>query len=88
MPSLKKLLEKILLGQSDKSLRFDDVPRVLARLGFQERIKGSHHIFHHDRLPEIVNLQPAAGGLAKPYQVRQLRNIILQYGLVLPESEE
>ena len=48
--------------------------------GFAERIRGSHHIFVRPDLIEIVNIQ-ARGNQAKPYQVRQIRQLILRYGL-------
>ena len=49
-------------------------------LGFQVRIRGSHHIFTRAGVSEILNLQ-AIGANAKPYQVRQVRQVILKYGL-------
>jgi hypothetical protein len=49
-------------------------------LGFDERIRGSHHIFTKDGIEEILNLQPK-GANAKPYQVKQMRNVILKYKL-------
>jgi hypothetical protein len=53
---------------------------MLYRLGFEERIKGSHHIFTKKGIVEILNLQPK-GAKAKPYQVKQARNVILKYKL-------
>jgi len=50
------------------------------RLGFSERIHGSHHIFYREDIPEILNLQPKQGK-AKPYQAKQVRHIILKYDL-------
>ena len=44
------------------------------------RTKGSHHIFTKEGIPEILNLQPK-GSAAKPYQVRQVRGVILKYRL-------
>jgi len=52
--------------------------QLLARLGFEERLRGSHHIFARDGMEEILNLQPK-GGKAKPYQVKQVRNILVKY---------
>jgi len=54
--------------------------QLLKRLGFQERIKGGHHIFFRDGVAEILNLQPHAGK-CKPYQVKQVRNVIINYRL-------
>jgi len=45
MATYKKLLEKLLTGRSDANIRFDDLRNLLAWLGFEERSKGSHHIF-------------------------------------------
>ena len=74
----KKALEKILRGTSDANIFFDDLRRVLQDLGFSERIRGSHHIFSRDGVEEILNLQPR-GNKAKPYQVKQVRHVILKY---------
>ena len=73
-------LERILRGASDANIRFDDLRRLLRRMGFVERIKGSHHIFTRDGVEEILNLQPR-GSMAKPYQVKQVRKILVQYKL-------
>ena len=54
--------------------------QLLKRLGFAERIKGSHHIFSREGVVEILNLQPN-GNKCKPYQVKQVRNVIINYGL-------
>ncbi|MBI5598941.1 MAG: type II toxin-antitoxin system HicA family toxin [Deltaproteobacteria bacterium] len=77
----QKIIEKILTGLSDRNIRFDDLRRVLARLGFDERIKGDHHIFTREGVMEILNIQPLKDGKAKPYQVKQVRNVILGYQL-------
>jgi len=79
-----KLLEKILLGTSDANIPFDGLCQLLHRLGFQARVRGGHHIFYQDGIEEILNLQPR-GASAKPYQVKQVRNLILKYKL--PEEE-
>ena len=77
-----KLLARLLSGTADRAFRFDDLCALLRRLGFAERQRGgSHHIFTRDGVPEILNLQPRGGGEAKPYQVRQVREVVLKYGL-------
>ena len=53
---------------------------MLFRLGFSERVRGSHHIFSRPGVEEILNIQPKRGN-AKPYQVRQVRTVIAKYGL-------
>ncbi len=75
-----KVLDKVLRGTSDANIAFDDLCRLLRRIGFDERIRGSHHIFAKEGVEEILNLQPK-GANAKPYQVRQVRNVILKYKL-------
>ena len=57
-------------GPSDAGIRFDDLCSILRRLGFAERVRGSHHIFTRDGITEILNIQPR-GSMAKPYQVKQ-----------------
>ena len=73
-----KLLDKILRGTSDANIRFAELCQLLRNLGFKERIRGSHHIYTKEKVEEILNLQPK-GGMSKPYQVKQVRNIILKY---------
>jgi predicted RNA binding protein YcfA (HicA-like mRNA interferase family) len=78
----EKLLAKVLQGTSDANISFAGLCRLLKVLGFVQRIRGSHHIFAKDGVEEILNLQPK-GSKAKPYQVKQVRNIILRYKLTL-----
>ena len=85
MPNPKRILELILLGRSDSNIEFNDVRRLLDSLGFIERIKGSHHIFAKAGIAEIINIQPK-GNKAKSYQVRQIRNIILNYKLGIDDE--
>lgn len=82
-----KLLIKILRGTSDKNIDFEELRNLLLRLGFEERIKGSHHILTKGGIEEILNLQPKSGN-AKSYQVKQVRNIIVKYQLNVNEDEK
>ena len=75
-----KLLERILHAASDANIPFRQMCQLLKKLGFEERIRGSHHIFAKDGVEEIINLQ-SKGSKAKPYQVKQVRNLILKYKL-------
>jgi hypothetical protein len=59
---------------------FDDLRALLRRLSFAERIKGSHHIFTREGVDAILNLQPR-GSMAKPYQVKQVRQVLVRYKL-------
>ncbi len=52
MGKYEKLLEDILIGKSDSNLSFEQVCKLLTRLGFSSRIKGSHHIFYMDKVDE------------------------------------
>jgi predicted RNA binding protein YcfA (HicA-like mRNA interferase family) len=81
MGKLEKILDQILRGESDQNVAFDDLLFLLESLGFEKRIKGSHHVFSKDGIEEIVNIQPS-GSKAKPYQVKQLRNVLVKYKLV------
>lgn len=76
MGSAQKLLERILRGDADANIAFSGMVRLLRRLGFEERIKGSHHIFYRQGIEEILNLQ-ADGNKCKPYQVKQVRNVTI-----------
>jgi hypothetical protein len=80
MTQTKKFLEKILRGDADANIDFNGVVSALKKMGFQERIKGDHHIFSKDGVEEILNLQPKAAK-AKAYQIKQVRVLILKYKL-------
>jgi hypothetical protein len=86
MVKREKILEKILRGTSDANIPFEDLRWLLLQFGFQERIRGDHHIYFRDGVVEIVNLQPK-GAKAKPYQVKQVRNLILKYKLAGEEDD-
>lgn len=80
MSQYEKLLLSILSGTQDRNISFSDLQTVLDRLGFQCRVRGDHFIYTKDGVEEIINIQPI-GNKAKPYQVKQVRNIILKYQL-------
>lgn len=86
MGRLHKILDAVLDGRSDGNLPFRDLCLLLIRLGFDERIRGSHHIFTRPDVEDILNLQPRRG-CAKPYQVRQVRKTLLKYGLRLTHGD-
>jgi len=75
-----KLLDRILRGTADANIPFTELCQLLRRLGFNERVRGNHHIFTKESVEEILNLQPK-GAQAKPYQVKQVRKVILKYRL-------
>ena len=85
MPSPKKTLQKVLSGKSDANIRFKDLRQLLIYLGFDERVRSSHHIFRKAGVIDKINLQ-SDGNKAKSYQVRQVRKAILKYELGGDES--
>jgi predicted RNA binding protein YcfA (HicA-like mRNA interferase family) len=81
MARLNRVLEQVLEGRG--VVAFRDLERLLAALGFRlARISGSHRIYVHPRVPRPFSVQPI-GKDAKPYQVRQLRDIIREFELTL-----
>lgn len=80
MRKYNKLLIQILRGASDANIPFDGLCGLLRHMGFDERVRGSHHIYSKEGVEEIINLQPL-GARAKAYQVKQVRGIILKYKL-------
>ncbi len=80
----RKLLQKLLSGS--KNIRFSEAVTCAKVFGFQlSRITGDHQIYVHPEVPELVNLQDVAGK-AKPYQVKQLLQIIERYNLRLEDE--
>src|SRR5215217_6590821 len=77
-----KLLRRLLSGASDQTIRFEELCALLERLGFGVRRRGgSHRVFFREGVAEILNLQPRPDGTAKPYQVRQVREVVVRHGL-------
>jgi predicted RNA binding protein YcfA (HicA-like mRNA interferase family) len=78
MSQFEKLMQKL---NSGKSLTFSETQLILKKLGFTlARVSGSHHIYTHPLLDRPVNMQPV-GKDAKPYQLKQIRDIISELGL-------
>lgn len=79
----RKLLRKLLAGS--KNIRFSEATACAEAFGFRlSRINGSHHIYVHPEIPELVNLQNV-GGKVKPYQIKQLLQLIETYNLHMEE---
>ncbi|HBI71636.1 MAG TPA: toxin HicA [Lachnospiraceae bacterium] len=78
MGTYDKFFRSIMSGQNDKNISFNDFRKFILSLGFNERIKGDHFIYSKEGIEEILNIQPN-GNKAKPYQVKQVRNIVLKY---------
>lgn len=81
-----KLLRRALSGS--KSLRFDELVGLVGAFGFRlSRVNGSHHIFVHKGIPELLNIQNV-GGEAKPYQIKQFLRLVERYNLKLGDEGE
>ena len=86
IPTLKpdRLLRRLSEG-AVRNVRFDDLIHLVEELGFErKRVSGSHHIFIHPEIPNILSLQ-SVGGEAKPYQVRQVMSLVERYDLRIRE---
>ncbi len=82
----KRLLQKVLSGS--KNIKFNELVGLLEAMGFVRiRVNGSHQVFKHPNVAELVNIQ-SAHGEAKPYQVRQVVELIEAYDLSLDNTEE
>jgi predicted RNA binding protein YcfA (HicA-like mRNA interferase family) len=80
----QKLLRKALAGS--KNIRFADFVSLVEAFGFvRVRTSGSHHIFEHPNVNELVNLQNKKGK-AKPYQIKQFLELVELYNLELEDS--
>ena len=80
----RKTLDKALAGS--KNIRFADMVGLVQAFGFRlSRVRGSHHIFVHPDLPELLNLQKVAGK-AKPYQIRQFLRLVEGYNLKMGDE--
>ena len=85
MTKRNKIIDKILRGTSDANIGFAELCHLLISLGFDERIRGDHHIFTKDGVIEILNIQPK-GSQAKPYQVKQVISVIVRYKLAYEDD--
>jgi predicted RNA binding protein YcfA (HicA-like mRNA interferase family) len=76
-----KVLERVMAGQGE--IAFRDFERLLLALGFKHaRTSGSHRIYVHPKATRPLSVQPR-GKDAKPYQVRQLREMIEEFYMKL-----
>jgi hypothetical protein len=82
-----RLLTQLLGGRADANVGFEAMCALLRRLGFPERTRGSHHVFRRTGVEELINLQ-RDGDKAKVYQVRQVRAVLVRYGLTTIEGDE
>jgi len=79
----RKLLGRII--ENPANIRFNDFVNLVTAFGFQQtRERGSHHIFTHADIPELINIQDYRGE-AKPYQIRQFLRLVERYNLTLED---
>lgn len=79
----KKTYTKIMMGQSDNNINFNDLQNLLKYLGFEDRnIKGDHFTYYYNDIPDIINIQPL-GNKAKSYQIKQIRKFLKQYNITI-----
>jgi hypothetical protein len=77
-----KTLDRILRGNADANIRFDDRRALLTHMGFAERIRGGHHIFSRDGVAEILNLQPRGA------KAKEVRALVTSYALAGPPEAQ
>lgn len=81
----RRLLRKLVSG-SLRNVAFSDLRNLIEGFGFRlDRVSGSHHIFVHPDIPELVNLQEVKGE-AKPYPIRQFLRLVERYNLRMEEE--
>ncbi len=85
MGRIRKIFLKVLSGQSDKNIKFEELCLLLEKLGFEMRINSSHHIFRKSGVTDKINLQKD-GSEAKPYQVKQVRKVIIEYKMEIVDE--
>ncbi len=86
MSKFEKLVQKVLSGRSDCNINFSELCTLLETFGFNNRIKGSHHIYYKEGIDEIINLQPF-NNKAKAYPVKQIRRLLIKYKLITIKDE-
>jgi hypothetical protein len=76
----RKLLKRLADGAL-RNVSFADMVNLVEGFGFRlQRTSGSHHVFAHPDLPELLNLQEVRGE-AKPYQIKQFLRLVERYNL-------
>ena len=85
MGKYDKLVLRLLSGFADANVDFEELRDLLKRLGFEERVRGSHHLFRKPGVEAKINLQ-RDGAKAKPYQVRQVSSVLVNHRLVGEEE--
>ena len=85
MAKRSKIFEKLISGS--KNISFSEFISLLEGFGYiMERIHGSHNVFKHPNVPQLLSTQPRKDGKAKPYQLRQFLKQVEEYQLNLEED--
>ena len=80
MAKWRKIFRKLTAGSLD--IRFEDFILLLEKFGFVlDRTRGSHYIFVHPHIAELLSIQPRKDGKAKPYQLRQFLKLLETYNI-------
>lgn len=88
MSRYSKIRSDILSGKSDTNISEDDMKFFLSKIGaVHKRTRGSHTQYSIDDIPDLINIQPKNGKI-KPYQVKEIRNIVNKYKLGEGGSED
>lgn len=77
---MNKVYHDVMSGKSDSNIRFADLRNLLEEYGFTCRIRGDHFIYKRNDIPDRINIQPV-GNKSKAYQVKQIRQIFIKYGI-------
>jgi predicted RNA binding protein YcfA (HicA-like mRNA interferase family) len=81
----RKLVARLASGAL-QNVAFRDLEDLALGFGFRlARQSGSHKVYAHPMIAQLLNLQDA-GGTAKPYQIRQLLRLVERYGLRLEDE--
>jgi len=85
MTKKQKLFQKLL--NSPKNILFDEFRTILEAFGFNFRhVTGSHHVYKHPGVADLLSIQPDRDGKAKPYQIRQFLKLVEEYNLTMDEE--
>ena len=77
----KKVYQAVISGKSDNNINYKDFQNLIVNLGFDfARQRGSHEMYFNDEIKRYMNIQND-GSKAKPYEIKQLRNLIKEFDL-------
>ncbi|MCI0771579.1 MAG: type II toxin-antitoxin system HicA family toxin [Chloroflexi bacterium] len=81
----RRLLRRLTQGAL-RNVSFSDMMNLVEGFGFRlSRTSGSHHLFTHSNLTELLNMQ-SVHGEAKPYQIRQFLRLVERYNIQMEDD--